>query len=72
MQYCKNTLLKDGRSCTIRNGTEQDGKALLDIFLLTHAQTDYLLSYPDEKRSICRRKPRPKTRSSCWLSWMAL
>ncbi len=48
MQYCKNTLLKDGRSCTIRNGTEQDGKALLDIFLLTHAQTDYLLSYPDE------------------------
>lgn len=48
MQYCKTVLLKDGRSCTIRNGTEQDGKALLDIFLLTHAQTDYLLSYPDE------------------------
>ena len=48
MQYRKNVLLKDGRSCTIRNGMEQDGKALLDIFLLTHEQTDYLLSYPDE------------------------
>ena len=48
MRYRKIVLLKDGRSCTIRNGTEQDGKALLDIFLLTHAQTDYLLSYPDE------------------------
>lgn len=25
-----------------------DGQALLDIFILTHMQTDYLLSYPDE------------------------
>ena len=32
----------------MRNGTEADGQALLDIYLLTHGQTDYLLSYPDE------------------------
>ena len=48
MKYYKSTILKDGRTCILRNGTERDGQALLDLFLLTHAQTDYLLSYPDE------------------------
>ena len=48
MRYCKTITLKDGRQCVLRNGTERDGQALLDIYLLTHAQTDYLLSYPDE------------------------
>ena len=48
MRYRQTILLKDGRSCLLRNGTEQDGQALLDICILTHAQTDYLLSYPDE------------------------
>lgn len=48
MKYHKTVTLKDGRACTIRNGTEQDGQAMLDIFLLTHEQTDYLLTYPDE------------------------
>lgn len=48
MKYSKTVKLKDGRTCILRNGTEQDGKALLDIFILTHSQTDYLLSYPDE------------------------
>ncbi len=48
MKYNKVITLKDGRSCILRNGTALDGQALLNIFLLTHAQTDYLLSYPDE------------------------
>ena len=48
MKYQKTITLKDGRVCTLRNGTEADGQALLELFLLTHAQTDYLLSYPDE------------------------
>ena len=48
MEYRKTVTLKDGRACLLRNGTEADGQALLDIYLLTHAQTDYLLSYPDE------------------------
>ena len=48
MKYNKVITLKDGRSCILRNGTALDGQALLTIFLLTHAQTDYLLSYPDE------------------------
>ena len=48
MNYHKTITLKDGKTCVIRNGTAEDGQALLDIFNLTHAQTDYLLTYPDE------------------------
>ena len=48
MQYQKTIQLKDGRACLIRNGTAEDGPALLELFLLTHMQTDYLLTYPDE------------------------
>ena len=48
MEYRETIHLKDGRACVIRNGTERDGQALLDIYILTHLQTDYLLSYPDE------------------------
>ena len=36
MEYCKTIKLKDGRTCILRN------------FNATHAETDYLLSYPDE------------------------
>ena len=48
MEYRKIITLKDGRECCLRNGAEEDGAAALDNYLLTHAQTDYLLSYPDE------------------------
>lgn len=48
MKFEKTTMLKDGRSCLLRNGTEQDGQAALDNFILTHEQTDYLLTYTDE------------------------
>ena len=48
MEYNSTVTLKDGRACILRNGTESDGQALLDIFNLTHTQTDYLLTYPEE------------------------
>ena len=48
MKYCRTITLKDGRKCVLRNGTERDGQAMWEIFNLTHAQTDYLLSYPEE------------------------
>ena len=48
MEYRETITLKDGRTCILRNGTEKDGKAVLDNFILTHEQTDNLLSYPDE------------------------
>ena len=51
MEYRKTITLKDGRECILRNGTESDGKAVLDNFILTHEQTDYLASYPDESET---------------------
>lgn len=48
MQYHQTIQLKNGKTCVIRNGTAQDGQAALDIFIMTHEQTDNLLTYPDE------------------------
>ena len=48
MEYNSTVTLKNGRICTLRNGTASDGQALLYIFNLTHTQTDYLLTYPEE------------------------
>ncbi len=48
MQYRRTVKLKDGRECVLRNGTEADAKAVLDVFNLTHEQTDFLGSYPEE------------------------
>lgn len=49
MKYCETIVLKDGRTSTIRSCRFEDGEAVLANFLLTHAETDWLLSYPDEK-----------------------
>lgn len=48
MIYNKKITLKNGDICTLRNGTEQDGEQVLEVFNKTHAETDFLLSYPDE------------------------
>ena len=48
MKYNNTVTLKDGRACILRNGTAEDGQALLNIFNVTHAQTDFLLTYPEE------------------------
>lgn len=48
MKYNKTIILKNGTECCLRNGIESDGKAVFDNFNLTHEETDYLLSYPDE------------------------
>ena len=50
MEYNSTVTLKDGRACILRNGTAEDGQALLDVFNLTHEQTDFLLTYPEEHR----------------------
>ena len=41
-------MLSNGVECCLRNGTESDGQLVLDNFNLTHSETDYLLTYPDE------------------------
>ncbi|MBR2748887.1 MAG: GNAT family N-acetyltransferase [Firmicutes bacterium] len=48
MIFSKEIRLKDGRSCTIRNATAEDAREVLADFILTHSETDYLSSYPDE------------------------
>lgn len=48
MKYYNEIVLKNGAHCILRSGTEADGQAVLDNFLLTHAQTDNLLTYPEE------------------------
>lgn len=48
MKYYKTIVLKNGSECCLRNGIESDGKAVFKNFNLTHGETDYLLSYPEE------------------------
>ncbi|MBQ7546219.1 MAG: GNAT family N-acetyltransferase [Clostridia bacterium] len=48
MKYEKTILLKNGKEAIIRNGDAADANAVFEVFNRTHAQTDYLLSYPDE------------------------
>ena len=48
MEYSSTITLKDGRICVLRNGTAKDGQAVKENFDLTHGQTDFLLSYPEE------------------------
>ena len=48
MNYEAKIQLKNGKEAVIRNGDEADGKAVFDVFNQTHAETDYLLSYPEE------------------------
>lgn len=48
MKYTQEIILKNGKTAILRNGTQADGEATFEVFNLTHAETDYLLSYPDE------------------------
>ena len=48
MEYKEIITLKDGRTCVIRNGVAADGEGVLRNFALNHAQTDFLMTYPDE------------------------
>ena len=48
MEYKKEIRLKDGRPCVLRHCTAQDAQGVLDVFLLTHAETDFLTSLPEE------------------------
>ena len=50
MKYSGKIIARNGKEIYIRNGLASDGSAVLDNFNLTHAETDYLLSYPDENR----------------------
>lgn len=48
MKYTKKFVAKNGKEIIIRNAESADGEAVLENFNLTHAETDFLLTYPDE------------------------
>lgn len=48
MKYEKIIILKNDKKCLIRNAVGDDAQEVLNIFLLTHDQTDFLSSYGDE------------------------
>lgn len=48
MKYEKTVLLKNNVECVLRNGTKEDGKAVLKTFNQTHEETENLLTYPEE------------------------
>ena len=48
MKYTKNVFLKNNQKCLLRNAVGDDAQEVLNIFLLTHEQTDFLASYKDE------------------------
>ena len=48
MRYKQTILLKNGKEALLRNGDAADGLPAFENFNATHAETDYLLSYPDE------------------------
>ena len=49
MRYAKTVLLAGGQELLVRNAVASDARALRETMHRTHAQTDYLLSYPDEQ-----------------------
>ena len=48
MKYNQKVILKNGKEALLRNGDKADAKEVFEVFNQTHAETDYLLSYPDE------------------------
>lgn len=48
MRYHKIIQLKTEEVCLLRNAEGDDAKALNECFCLTHSQTDFLTTYPDE------------------------
>ena len=48
MKFTKNIILKNDKICLIRNAVREDAQEVLNIFIITHEQTDFLSSYKDE------------------------
>ncbi len=55
MQYDQTVITPKGLIVHIRNGVASDGSAVLENFDLTHAETDYLLSYPGGVLFLCKK-----------------
>ena len=48
MKYDEIIVMKNGEEAHLRNAVESDGAAVVQNFNLTHEETDFLLTYPEE------------------------
>ena len=48
MKYHQIFIMKNGKEACLRNGMASDEPEVFEHFIVTHEETDYLLSYPDE------------------------
>ena len=48
MLYYREISLKDQRKCLLKNAERADAAAFLHYFTQAHAETDFLLTYPEE------------------------
>ena len=75
MKYSQKIVLKNGKEAWLRNGDAADGRAVFENFNSTHAETDFLLSYPDENSYDPEQEARfleEKTKSSNEIEIIAL
>lgn len=49
MRYAETVLVQGGLELLVRNAVASDARALRETTQRTHAETNYLLSYPDEQ-----------------------
>jgi len=49
MQFRKTVILKTGEPCEIRTATGDDAAGVLRCFLMTHEETDNMLTLPEER-----------------------
>ena len=48
MLYEKETILKNGKKCILRNAVPEDAGIFCEYFIQAHSETEYLTTYPDE------------------------
>ena len=65
MRYAETVLLTGGVELLVRNAVALDAHALRDVMQRTHAETDYLLSYPDEQSADDEQEARSLAETEC-------
>ena len=65
MRYAKTVLLTGGTELLVRNAVASDACALRDVMQRTHAETDYLLSSPDEQSVDDEQEARSLVETEC-------
>ena len=65
MRYVRAVELKCGLELLVRNAVASDARALRETTQRTHAETDYLLSYPDEQGADDEQEARSLAETEC-------